>query len=988
MDGKEELNSLVTNAKCLLADENSCHTKADKEALLDMVRRAEEALSGRKVPFTRNRAFLNPRPTEEIQFALDHYTMAPTAFTAGKVYGHYGLREAVHWFCLQDMAKWTVLQLESRQQEVLGQIDALLSGAVCGERVGEYNAQTGEILRRQRELLAKAKSRELPQTIARAVDALFAMKFSRKLYSGQNPHPVLLLSEKMRETLIKKIKCAKLVREQFLKIKEIADREGIREAQIAYEQIWEKHSYDELNTEFSIWGDMGRVVNFRTPRGTKGARLSFTLPAIENEEAGLGHIFVTGIRIFAADGPEILVPNAEFAEICVNLTGENVKYWKVIEKGAPICQQRKSKFCPSSLYLCNPTEKDEIRVECEEILPLKEESGYTLFFKAKQDGKFQKGFQAEVEFLDENGSVLGVFHHDYNRKNVLAVGWRALAAQCSALVYWLEGKIEYAQKAKYNMFAFLNDFCQGAEYWMVYNERPEGCDAYGAVQAGRIMCAIASAWSMIASAGVFTKEEKEVFYQMVDYLLSYCLDLRDRVSMSPKRAQEGSSNWQTDMCIGVAALMMVLPDYPQRKTWLYNAEAVLKAQLFVNLNPDGSWPESIRYHHAALEHFATFASILKQETGEDWFTSTRLKDMFAYTLHTITPPYEYFGGRVGTPPFGDHRLSGGEQLGIYGLYLERIAESDEKLADMMYQAWAAAGYPVKNLSSESVAVENLLYAEPEEYSAKKMESLLLKSTGDYPDSGIYVFREKVQGKENYLAVMAAKKPIGHGHLDQGSFILYYHNYPVIMDSGIEGYFDASTQWHLSSYSHACLQFAATGEECQSMRRAERAINLSAGNYSLDRGWLDVPRRSKVEEVSIGKDYDKISLTVAHPAGKEKGIQHRTILFEKAAGIVTVEDRIETYMGNILFSLPMVMKSAVVEENTVYAKGYYPIAMKVEFLSPIESIILEAGRTTPMFPTEEETPMLLYVRAKARAEHGIRVRISVKEQEGGAADHCK
>ena len=47
-----------------------------------------------------------------------------------------------------------------------------------------------------------------------------------------------------------------------------------------------------------------------------------------------------------------------------------------------------------------------------------------------------------------------------------------------------------------------------------------------------------------------------------------------------------------------ASLMMVLPDYPDRKVWLYNAEAVLRAQLSVNLNQDGSWPESIRYHRS------------------------------------------------------------------------------------------------------------------------------------------------------------------------------------------------------------------------------------------------------------------------------------------------------------------------------------------------------------------------------------------------------
>ncbi|WP_374019689.1 heparinase II/III family protein [Paenibacillus thiaminolyticus] len=55
--------------------------------------------------------------------------------------------------------------------------------------------------------------------------------------------------------------------------------------------------------------------------------------------------------------------------------------------------------------------------------------------------------------------------------------------------------------------------------------------------------------------------------------------------------------------------------------------------------------------------------------------------------------------------------------------------------------------------------------------------------------------------------MSSPKPVAHGHLDQGSFVLYKNSVPLVMDSGIEGYFESSTPWHICSYSHACLQFA-------------------------------------------------------------------------------------------------------------------------------------------------------------------------------------
>lgn len=362
--------------------------------------------------------------------------------------------------------------------------------------------------------------------------------------------------------------------------------------------------------------------------------------------------------------------------------------------------------------------------------------------------------------------------------------------------------------------------------------------------------------------------------------------------------------------------------------------------------------------------------------------TTRLKEMFRYAVHTITPGYEYFDGRIGTPPFGDHRLSGGEEFAIYGKYVEKMALLDKKTADEMYQVWQMAGYPVKELSGESLAVENLLYPEPETYKLDAGNLLRPESTAAYPDSGIYVFRGgSTPGKENYLAVMASGKPIGHGHLDQGSFILYYQNVPVVMDSGIEGYFDTSTQWHLSSLSHACLQFAATGEERRSMRREEQEINLNAGNYSLDRGWLDVPRMSKVKEVWTGGEEEGISVEIEHPCGSSKGVHHRIICFDRNSGIVTIKDSIKGYCGKVLFSLPLAMKDARAEGQRIVAEGFYSTGAEIEFLSPLAALRMERGRTTPMFPAGKEVPMLLYIRAEADAGQGVEVRIRPYKMKG-------
>lgn len=981
---EKELEKLLETADRLLEGGLGCHTNADKKALADMADKARAALEGEEAPFSRNREFMRPGREEALRFAYDRFTMVPTFFKEGKVYNHYGLKEAVAWYREQDMSLWTKEQLLCRKEEVLARGKELLRSASYGEGIGQYSPKMGEELRRQVERVTDAKETELPEALAHCIDAIWDFRFSAKLRSEADTDFLFLLSPEKAEEIKETIRKESLVKRQYEKIKQIAGSMSLADTLMSYEQIWEKHTYEELNQHFSIWGDTGRVVNFMTPEGTVGARLSVCLPKEENEEQGLGHVWITDLHLYSASGPEAEIPNARFAEKA-NEPSEDAcpaDGWRMDSSvGHPQCRREELKSIGSCLYLCNPSPADQAAAVCGNSIPLQENSGYTLYFKAKQDGKLKEGFRTVLEFVDRQGKDLGQFTYVYNRKSMPREGRSALNMQCNAIVYALEGDTECALKAKYEMFAFLNDFCQGAEYWLTYNARPEGCDAYGAVQSGRIMCSVASTYSLIRSGAAFTEQEKKKFYGMVDYLLRYCLDMRDRMTMSAERAQRGSSNWQTDMCIGVASLMMVLPDYPDRKVWLYNAEAVLRAQLSVNLNGDGSWPESIRYHFAALEHFATFAAAWKQEMGEDWLLTTRLKEMFGYCLHTVTPPYEYFEDRIGTPPFGDHKLSGGTEFGIYGLYVERIAKTDRKLADELYQAWKLAGSPVKGLSGEGLAIENLLYAEPAEYCFLEENRLNLFSAVNYPDSGIYVFRQgflnseqKQNRGENYLAVMAAEKPVGHGHLDQGSFILYHQNVPVVMDSGIEGYFEASTQWHLSSYSHACLQFAVTPEEQSRYRRKESGINLTAGNYSLDRGWWDVPRICRVLNTEAGEETECICMEIAHPLGKEKGVHQRTIQFYKDSGEVVIRDRIENYQGKVLFSLPLAMRSAEVEGNTVHGAGYYSVHADVEFFTPPEELLIEQGRTTPMFPDSGDVPMLLYVRAKFNASQEIQVRI--------------
>ncbi|RTE10376.1 heparinase II/III domain-containing protein, partial [Paenibacillus whitsoniae] len=477
--------------------------------------------------------------------------------------------------------------------------------------------------------------------------------------------------------------------------------------------------------------------------------------------------------------------------------------------------------------------------------------------------------------------------------------------------------------------------------------------------------------SLIKMAGVFTEEEKGRFYAMTEYLLRYMLDLRDRTELTAEAAQRGCSNWQTDMCAGTAYMMLVLDDFPNRKAWLYNAHAVLQAQLSLNVNPDGSWPESIRYHHAALERFAGYAKVVAHMMGDNWFATTRLPEMFDFSVQVQTPGYTFFSGRIGTPPFGDHALSGGAEFGSYTTYLADVAKVNKALADRMYLTWVKAGKPFKKLWGEGIALDNLL-ALSDRYACDG--ELAHSSEVSYSDAGLHIFRG--DGHGSYFAVMSSPQPIGHGHLDQGSFILYKNAVPLVMDSGIEGYFDSSTSWHISSYSHACVQFATRRKAFP--KSGSGAINLTAGTYSLERGWVDVPRTSHVLAYAPGEEIDFISIEILNPEGA--GRHRRDIRYLKQHDLYVIYDRIYDFEGEVLFSLPVAAVSTAKDGASYVSEGYYGVELETVLASRVKRSWIEQGRATQFTPGKPgDGTTLDYIRAVADAKDGFLTILHAKTQ---------
>ncbi len=1007
---EKELRKLIGEAKACLTDLRPYTTHVAQLALEDMIQQAEAAVNQDEndacglLPFTTKREFVDWHWNKEdaCNFAKKRYTMASVFFEPRKVYSTYGLEDALAWFKTQDLRKPLAAyeinekSYEKQACEFLSMAETceyyekicreFLDNVTYGDSIGQYSKSAGEALlqalnqltkaRKENEkstadnsentdttasTIASAATSTIAKALAACLNALWKLRISRVLHSESNLESGgnILLSAAQMEEIRHKIESDPLTKGQYEQIKALADSASLEQRKSAYSALFAtSDNYEQLNREFVIETSAGNRPSFAVPKKTVSALFALRLPREDNELDGLGHIQVWNIGLKASEGENI------------HLDIETANSLEVNEH----------KTAVHKVTLFNKTSDHEAVWIYDKSIAMRDDAIYTVMFDAKQDGKLKKGMQIELTFFDKDGNKLGTREENFNRKAWLDVKKYNLYTQCDAICYWYTKDTTYAEKSKIEMLHFLDDFCQGAHHWLRYNERPEGSDAYGGVQGGRILFTIAVAYSMIRDSGVWNKEEKERFYGLVSYMLRYLADLRDRTLLTKERTQWGSSNWQTDMHIGSAAMMMAIPDFPNRKIWMYNSEAVLRAQLDYKLNADGSWPESPRYHFASLEHFSLYARLWERESGENWFISKNagmpgLIDMFRYPLYTQTPPYAYFDDCVATPPFGDHKLGNGTEFALYGLYCDQVAQYDRDTAQKMYATWCRANKPVKGFWGESVTLENLMYSSTLQGGANAPASLDLTSCASFPNSGIYVFRDHFgTPQENYLAVMSSPKNIGHGHKDQGAFIYYYHCIPVIMDSGIEGYFEASTPWHICSYSHAVMQFEAPPHG--PIEKTAGFINLSAGTYSLERGWNDAPGCSKVTQLCLSDKSDNcesISMEIKNPKGG--GLQHRTITIDHLTETVTVQDTVTDFSGNVLFNLPILAKSAVQNENEILADGYYGIKIKITIHSNTESIVIEPGRATPMAPGANDHTDLLYLRIKAKAEDGVAITIA-------------
>lgn len=955
----EELQMNITAAEEEIRRNEKYYTRQSIREVRRLIDHAKKVLNGEyNVPFVRNRNFVDPEPGDDAEMALRKYVRVPGYDVNGNDAAVYGLENAVEW--LRDSNIMNRLEYSA---QLLGEWRKEIEKYPVGDVPGGISGQYKDDAIRAMDAIDGKTGEELGMAEVEAFNRLADALNSARLRSDIEKSS-LFLTEDERESFIENIKSDKSLSACLEKIREYADRLTLDDVKAELRCMDTEPDFDSLNSRFYMWSTTDKFRTIESPEGAKYAEISFVLDSADNEEDGLGHVWIDDIRVYPQNGDDWNIMNSGFED------GDDMpSEWEIEPvSGKPIIRREtRYPFCgagKASLYMENPTSNDSARAKHSRLIEVSGGESHTVTFMGKIDGKLKDGVWAVFDFYNDSKEYIGTQKVNFNRTSTLNSGHFALSMQCDAIMYYFTGNINYALKTKYEILMLLNDFNQGAEHWRMTDARPDGCDAYGGVQGGRIASVIAESYSLIKYADVFSEEEIKIFMAQLDYFIDYLWDLRPRIELNSDDVQKWAGNWQTDMACGTAMLAMAVPEWKYSREYMVSACYFLKCQLTEHINPDGSFPESMRYHMATLSRYAVYAKAVKNCTGDDLFSI--LVNMFSYPACVCTPEYDFNGGSPDTPVFGDHSMSCGQCFDVFGLYYGAVGEYDKNIAAMMYDTWKRAGKPRRVLNSENIIMENL-FAPGENVMVDTDNLSELKSTGDYSYIGTYVIR----GRETYLAATAPRVFVGHGHYDMGSFVLMKNGIPLVIDPGIESYFDRSKDWYVSSSSHSVVQFERSGG-----RKTELApfdINLLKTEYSAAEGWNDTERTVKSAEFINDSDREIICIVTENSDKEAGGEWTRKIEHIKSDDRYIIEDVVEDFSGKLRWSLVTAMLELTVNGNHVYGKGRNGIDLDIVFDGELPEISIERGRCQKQFECSG-TPYASILRAVGKK--GFRVEINI------------
>lgn len=332
---------------------------------------------------------------------------------------------------------------------------------------------------------------------------------------------------------------------------------------------------------------------------------------------------------------------------------------------------------------------------------------------------------------------------------------------------------------------------------------------------------------------------------------------------------ERMNNWTAWITQNVLLATFLLPtDQQLRRSVALKALSSLDA-FIKDYAQDGACEEGVVYYrHAALCMFG--AMLVLDQVGGGFISSlwdeAKIRNMAEFILHMHISEDSYFNfadSSAVVAPCGIREYLFGKAVGSKELASFAAADYRRDSGRLMPQEW--------NLWYRVQAAQGYCQAMKEQVSAMPVEDRF------YPGVGLLLARDE----RFSLAVKAGNNGESHNHNDVGSFIIYKHGQPVLIDVGVETY-NARTFsprryeiWTMQSAYHNLPTFGSVmqkdGEEFAArdvevvlgIERAGLTMEL-AGTYPAEANIESFKRTvtlHKGRHIEIKDRYDASSLPV-------------------------------------------------------------------------------------------------------------------------------
>lgn len=384
-------------------------------------------------------------------------------------------------------------------------------------------------------------------------------------------------------------------------------------------------------------------------------------------------------------------------------------------------------------------------------------------------------------------------------------------------------------------------------------------------------------------------------------------------------------NPAADRLAAVGLIALALPAHANASAWLGQSVREFTWMLQNGVMRDGQWHEpSTRYHGRVLAAFIPFAYALRHAGVMDVFQGSGLaarnfKLFVGWYTNIQTPPDKTMGGCALTPALSDGNWETVWEVTL-GWAAGGFEDSDPTYARRLFRAWERACAPVGLEPSPPNQLASLLFIPREPFlgSGKKTKQQLEREMRHARASTIlsgYAVLEQpaLEASRPYFIMSTAtqRQTEGHEHPDRGSFSLYSHDVPLVIDPGVGwcGYnwfgeipkdradptstaFDQNLTfgaWYRGSQSHSMVNFATEGPCILPENETWRPAGAYGHEWGL-RGaaWVDT------HVFSAAMDYVDLNVTRAVQSSQRPGVAayHRRVFANRADDAYLIWDMVD------------------------------------------------------------------------------------------------